>query len=363
MGRPPLLLPLLLLSIQASIPGTLLSAFLAISNLAGGTIELTEKETEAQRASWGLQCMLCKSNGNCRVEECSPGQDLCRTTILRIREGDEELEVVERGCAHPEKTNRTMSYRIDMQIITLTEFICGSNLCNRPKPSRPPLFPRRRYLECSSCASSDLSCERGWDQSLQCHNPGEQCLEVVTHRSLEESPRDERHTRGCGNLPGCPGPTGFHNNHTFHFLRCCNTTKCNGGPVLELQNLPLNGFQCYSCEGNSTHGCSSEETSLTECRGPMNQCLEATGTNGLGNPSYTIRGCAAPSWCQDLQVAEAFGLTHVNVSCCTGNGCNNPALDIQPRIGGAHQSGPAHLNLIVILLVTARLWGGVLLWT
>ncbi|EPY88251.1 plasminogen activator, urokinase receptor isoform 1 precursor-like protein [Camelus ferus] len=207
-----------------------------------------------------------------------------------------------------------MSYRIDMQIITLTEFICGSNLCNRPKPSRPPLFPRRRYLECSSCASSDLSCERGWDQSLQCHNPGEQCLEVVTHRSLEESPRDEHHTRGCGNLPGCPGPTGFHNNHTFHFLRCCNTTKCNGGP-------------------------------------------------GLGNPSYTIRGCAAPSWCQDLQVAEAFGLTHVNVSCCTGNGCNNPALDIQPRIGGAHQSGPAHLNLIVILLVTARLWGGVLLWT
>nr|XP_045366728.1 LOW QUALITY PROTEIN: urokinase plasminogen activator surface receptor [Camelus bactrianus] len=315
MGRPPLLLPLplLLLSIQASIP-----------------------------ASWGLQCMLCKSNGNCRVEECSPGQDImpmseagwAQRSLWSDKEtsltGDEELEVVERGCAHPEKTNRTMSYRIDMQIITLTEFICGSNLCNRPKPSRPPLFPRRRYLECSSCASSDLSCERGWDQSLQCHNPGEQCLEVVTHRSLEESPRDERHTRGCGNLPGCPGPTGFHNNHTFHFLRCCNTTKCNGGPVLELQNLPLNG---------------------------------ATGTNGLGNPSYTIRGCAAPSWCQDLQVAEAFGLTHVNVSCCTGNGCNNPALDIQPRIGGAHQSGPAHLNLIVILLVTARLWGGVLLWT
>ena len=45
-----------------------------------------------------------------------------------------------------------------------------------------------------------------------------------------DSPRDEHHTRGCGNLPGCPGPTGFHNNHTFHFLQCCNTTKCNAGP-------------------------------------------------------------------------------------------------------------------------------------
>lgn len=45
-----------------------------------------------------------------------------------------------------------------------------------------------------------------------------------------ENPEDERHMKGCGILPGCPGPTGFHNNHTFHFLRCCNTTKCNAGP-------------------------------------------------------------------------------------------------------------------------------------
>lgn len=44
----------------------------------------------------------------------------------------EELEVVETGCAHPEKTNRTMSYRIGMQIITLTESVCGLDLCNRP---------------------------------------------------------------------------------------------------------------------------------------------------------------------------------------------------------------------------------------
>uniref|UniRef100_A0A8D1ZCR1 Urokinase plasminogen activator surface receptor n=1 Tax=Sus scrofa TaxID=9823 RepID=A0A8D1ZCR1_PIG len=265
-------------------------------------------------ASWGLQCMLCKRTGNCKVEECAPGQDFCRTTILHTWEGGEELEVVERGCAHPEKTNRTMSYRTDLQIVTLTEAVCGSNLCNRPSPGRAPFFPRSRYLECASCASSDLSCERGWDRSLQCRNPGEQCLDVVTHRSLEGSPGDERHTRGCGNLPGCPGPTGFHNNHTFHFLRCCNTTKCNGGP-------------------------------------------------GLGNPSYTVRGCATPSWCQGLHVAEAFSLTHLNVSCCTGNSCNQPALDVRPRTGGATRPDPAYFSFFVTLLMTARLWGGTLLWT
>uniref|UniRef100_A0A667HZL8 Urokinase plasminogen activator surface receptor n=1 Tax=Lynx canadensis TaxID=61383 RepID=A0A667HZL8_LYNCA len=286
MGRP-LLLSLLLLLFQTCIP-----------------------------ASWGLQCMLCGRTGKCQVEECAPGQDLCRTTVMRMWEVGDELEVVERGCAHPEKSNRTMSYRTGVKIITLTEAVCGSDLCNRPRAGRPPTFPRTRsrYLECVSCASSDLSCERGWVQSLQCRSPGEQCLEVVTHRTLEGSPRDEHHTRGCGNLPGCPGPTGFHNNHTFHFLQCCNTTKCNGGP-------------------------------------------------GLGNPSYTVRGCATPSWCQSLHVAEAFSLTHLNVSCCSGNGCNHPVLDRQPRTGGAPRRGPAHLSLTVTLLISARLWGGTLLWT
>ncbi|ELK33746.1 Urokinase plasminogen activator surface receptor [Myotis davidii] len=282
MLTPPLLL-LLLLLVQACIP-----------------------------AAWGLRCMRCERTGHCQVQECPPGQDLCRTTILSIWQEGEELEVVETDCAHPEKTNRTMSYRIGMQIITLTEAVCGFDLCNRP-------------------------------------NPG--------------SPGDERHSRGCGNLPGCPGPTGFHNNHTFHFLRCCNTTKCNGGPVTELEKLPLNGLQCYSCQGNGTHGCSSEEASLTACRGPMNQCLEATGTNGLGHLSYTIRGCATASWCQGLHVAEGFKLTDPNVSCCTGNGCNHPNRDAQSRRGGAPRPDPAHLSLTITLLVTARLWGGTLLWT
>ncbi|XP_047294892.1 urokinase plasminogen activator surface receptor isoform X13 [Homo sapiens] len=185
-------------------------------------------------ASWGLRCMQCKTNGDCRVEECALGQDLCRTTIVRLWEG------------------------------------------------RAVTYSRSRYLECISCGSSDMSCERGRHQSLQCRSPEEQCLDVVTHwiqEGEEGRPKDDRHLRGCGYLPGCPGSNGFHNNDTFHFLKCCNTTKCNEGPILELENLPQNGRQCYSCKGNSTHGCSSEETFLIDCRGPMNQCLVATGTH------------------------------------------------------------------------------------
>lgn len=39
-------------------------------------------------ASWSLQCLLCGRTGKCQVEECARGQDLCRTTTLRIWEGE-----------------------------------------------------------------------------------------------------------------------------------------------------------------------------------------------------------------------------------------------------------------------------------
>ncbi|XP_021573721.1 urokinase plasminogen activator surface receptor-like, partial [Carlito syrichta] len=83
--------------------------------------------------SWGLRCLRCERSGHCQVEECAPGQDRCRTTTLRIWEEGDELKVLERGCAYPEKNNnRTMSYRSGLQIITLTEAVCGSDLCNQP---------------------------------------------------------------------------------------------------------------------------------------------------------------------------------------------------------------------------------------
>nr|XP_026259650.1 urokinase plasminogen activator surface receptor isoform X2 [Urocitellus parryii] len=293
MGRLPLpLLPLLLLPLQTCVP-----------------------------ASWGLRCMQCDSIG-CHQEECALGQDLCRTTVLHVWGSEEELEVVERGCAHSEKTNRTMSYRTGSQIISLTETVCGFNLCNQPKSVRSRNSPFGRYLECVSCTSSDMSCERGREQSLQCRYPGEQCVEVVTHRIQE------------------------------------------GRDFLELQNLPPNGIQCYSCEGNSTHGCSATETSLIDCRGPMDHCLEAMGTNGLESQSYTIRGCATASWCHGSHVADTFSLTRLNVSCCSKSGCNHPVQDGQYRRSAAPgQPGPAHLSLTITLLATIRLWGGVLLWT
>ncbi|XP_003281245.1 urokinase plasminogen activator surface receptor isoform X1 [Nomascus leucogenys] len=317
-------------------------------------------------ASWGLRCMHCKSNGDCRVEECTLGQDLCRTTIVRMWEEGEELELVEKSCTHSEKTNRTLSYRTGLKITSLTEVVCGLDLCNQGNSGRAVTYSRSRYLECISCGSSDMSCERGRHQSLQCRSPEEQCLDVVTHwiREGEEGrPKDDRHLRGCGYLPGCPGSNGFHNNDTFHFLKCCNTTKCNEGPILELENLPQNGRQCYSCQGNSTHGCSSEETFLIDCRGPMNQCLVATGTYEPKNQSYMVRGCATASMCQHAHLGDAFSMNHINVSCCTKSGCNHPDLDVQYRRGAAPQPGPAHLSLTITLLMTARLWGGTLLWT
>nr|3BT1_U Chain U, Urokinase plasminogen activator surface receptor [Homo sapiens]3BT2_U Chain U, Urokinase plasminogen activator surface receptor [Homo sapiens]4K24_U Chain U, Urokinase plasminogen activator surface receptor [Homo sapiens] len=281
-----------------------------------------------------LRCMQCKTNGDCRVEECALGQDLCRTTIVRLWEEGEELELVEKSCTHSEKTNRTLSYRTGLKITSLTEVVCGLDLCNQGNSGRAVTYSRSRYLECISCGSSDMSCERGRHQSLQCRSPEEQCLDVVTHwiqEGEEGRPKDDRHLRGCGYLPGCPGSNGFHNNDTFHFLKCCNTTKCNEGPILELENLPQNGRQCYSCKGNSTHGCSSEETFLIDCRGPMNQCLVATGTHEPKNQSYMVRGCATASMCQHAHLGDAFSMNHIDVSCCTKSGCNHPDLDVQYR--------------------------------
>ncbi|CAH7385592.1 urokinase plasminogen activator surface receptor isoform X1 [Phodopus roborovskii] len=300
--------------------------------------------------SQGLRCMQCKDNQNCLVKECALGQDLCKTTVLREWEDNGELEVVMTDCANYERTNRTMSYRVNSKIISLAEVMCATDVCNRPRPgARGVAFPRGRYLECMSCSSLDQSCERGREQSLQCRYPGEQCVEVVTLGSMGRSLKNENYIKGCGSLPGCPGVAGFHSNRTFHFLKCCNSTHCNGGPVLDLQDLPPNGFQCYSCEGNSTHGCSSKEMSLIDCRGPMNQCLEATGLDVLANRSYTMRGCATASWCQGSHVADAFLLDHPNTSCCDGSGCNGPS-------SGAPRPDPAHLGFIVSLLLTVLLW-------
>ncbi|XP_069855108.1 urokinase plasminogen activator surface receptor-like isoform X1 [Dipodomys merriami] len=313
-------------------------------------------------ASRALRCVRCNSTERCRVEECAPGLDLCRITILRTWE--EDMEEVERGCANRNKTNRTMSYRVGAQIFSLWEMVCGSDLCNAPRPAgRTRSFPVGRYLECMSCSSSDESCERGREQSLQCRHPREQCVDVVTYHGPGRIWEDEQHIKGCGQLPGCPGPTGFHSNHTFHFLQCCNSTKCNQGPAMQLQQLPPNAVQCYSCEGNRTHGCSEEEATLIPCLGPMDRCLEATGTKEMENTNYTVRGCATASWCEGSHMADTFSLTGVSVSCCTGSGCNHPAGDAQYRRGGGPQPRPTYLSLTMTLLTTARLGGDLLLWT
>ncbi|KAM7332904.1 hypothetical protein ACRRTK_006224 [Alexandromys fortis] len=85
-------------------------------------------------ACQGLKCLQCESNQDCMVKECDLDEDLCRTTVLREWEDDEELEVEIRDCAHYEKTNRTMSYRVNSKIISLSEIVCATDGCNRPRP-------------------------------------------------------------------------------------------------------------------------------------------------------------------------------------------------------------------------------------
>lgn len=100
-----------------------------------------------------------------------------------------------------------------------------------------------------------------------------------------------------------------------------------------------------------------------EAQAPELGVTRSSLSSGPGHPHYTVRGCATASWCHGLHVAEAFRLTDPNVSCCTGNGCNHPNPDAQSRRGGAPRPSPAHLSLTITLLMTARFWGGTLLWT
>ena len=44
------------------------------------------------------------------------------------------MNVMRKGCTHLDKTNRSMSYRAANQIITLSETVCRSDLCNKPNP-------------------------------------------------------------------------------------------------------------------------------------------------------------------------------------------------------------------------------------
>ncbi|XP_068944985.1 urokinase plasminogen activator surface receptor isoform X2 [Petaurus breviceps papuanus] len=258
------------------------------------------------QVSSGLRCYHCESSGSCTVETCLPGQELCRTTVY-------------------------------------------NNRWRGPSPT----FPGARTLECESCASSDQSCERGRTLTLRCPEPTDQCLERISQSSLEVGPLDERYVRGCGSFPDCPGPVGFHNNDTFLFLRCCNHSQCISGPIMKLSDYSLNGLQCHSCEGNSTHGCSPEETAITACQGPMNRCFEATGTHKHWGPGYTVRGCVAPAWCEAPHLtATFFDLVEPQIFCCFTSECNSATRDANPRRSRAGPRPlPTSLTLTLLLLL------------
>lgn len=82
-------------------------------------------------------------------------RSLCGNEDPLFAEG-EELELVEKSCTHSEKTNRTMSYRTGLKITSLTEVVCGLDLCNQGNSGEygSPCHPQPQAMPSSTSSSS-----------------------------------------------------------------------------------------------------------------------------------------------------------------------------------------------------------------
>lgn len=86
---------------------------------------------------------------------------------------DNELELEMRDCAHYEKTNRTMSYRVNSKIISLAEVVCATDVCNRPRPGESGV------LLATACRSPDST---PWPTSIT-PAPMRSLLQYLAHPS------------------------------------------------------------------------------------------------------------------------------------------------------------------------------------
>ncbi|XP_038623434.1 urokinase plasminogen activator surface receptor isoform X1 [Tachyglossus aculeatus] len=297
----------------------------------------------------GLRCYQCEGEGSCNVEECPEAQQSCRTTSLWDEDVSSSVMVKkeEKSCAWAGKPNSSLSYLTGQARITLVENHCTTDLCNGRR-HRLGSGPARGGLVCVTCGSSDLSCERNMHRTIHC-SPQDQCVDLTSYSVPDESTPDERHIRGCGQLSDCTGPLGFHNNHTFNLLRCCNTSLCNGGPVIHHSLLPKNGVKCRSCWGNRTHGCSHQEEAIISCQGPMDHCLEATGMHEIWGPEAVVMGCATAAWCKSPYLSVYGGLDQVEVHCCSDSLCKHQATPRSRTTSQPHLALSSFLALLVPL--------------
>lgn len=272
-----------------------------------------------------LRCYSCDGARSCQeTEDCGEQQGRCRTTVLTMIARSEVSTRIQKGCDVAGKPNNSISFLSHGQIVTLAEEQCATDLCNQGAPDALSTFHSTSSLDCLSCSSSDHSCSSPSLMRIRCQDPREQCVDITAISMPEEFPQDERRIKGCGQISQCQEPLGFHNQHSFYLLQCCNSSLCNNDAHdYEESPLPLNGVTCYACEGNSSHGCAPENVASVQCQGPMTHCMEAVGSHELTGPGTVLKGCATPAWCDAPYTSIYRRLAGVQARCCHGNFCNS----------------------------------------
>ncbi|XP_008111997.1 urokinase plasminogen activator surface receptor [Anolis carolinensis] len=318
----------------------------------------------------GLQCYSCDRDTDCtEMEICEEHQEQCSTTIMTVLSRPKISTYILKGCDVSGKPNNSISHLSGNQVVFLTEEYCDTELCNKRSPNVVDVLiargRQRRTRECYSCTTADKTCSNSSLELMTCARLEEDCVDIISFTT--ELPAGEQRIKGCGQLSHCQAsePLGFHNQNSFHLIKCCNSSRCNS----DMQDykdapLPLNGVTCFSCEGNSTHGCSPDAVSKIQCQGPMTQCLEASGIHGISGENSVVKGCASPSWCESPYTAVHKNLGAIHSRCCSGNLCNNwiinGTLKPSPRSQAGHtfQAQQTLLSTALLLSVTFLLCSG-----
>ncbi|XP_077196958.1 urokinase plasminogen activator surface receptor-like [Paroedura picta] len=314
--------------------------------------------------AFGLQCYSCDGDSNClEAQVCPEHQDRCRTTVMTTLTRSGISTYYNKDCDVSGKANNSVSYLSNNQVVFLAEEHCERELCNEHTPYVLDVLLARGHppnlRQCYSCGSADQSCSNLTLAQMRCSRPGEHCVDITSFTVPEEFfPQDELHIKGCAQLSHCWETLGFHNQNSFYLIQCCNSSLCNKETQdYKASPLPLNGATCYSCEGNFSHGCAPEDITQEQCRGPMSQCLEASGIDGVSGQSSIIKGCASPLWCDSPYTAIYKNLGALHTRCCTGKLCNSRITD-ETSLKPSGRSQASH-NLpapLVLLSASLLLW-------
>ncbi|XP_048357027.1 urokinase plasminogen activator surface receptor-like [Sphaerodactylus townsendi] len=311
----------------------------------------------------GLQCYSCEGESNClEPHVCREHQNRCRTTVMSTLTPQGLSTYYNKDCDISGKANNSISYLSNNEVVFLAEEHCERELCNEHAPNVLDVLLARgrpkKLMHCYSCGSADGSCFNSSLAQMRCSRPGEQCVDITSFSEPEEFSQDEQHIKGCGQLTHCQEPLGFHNGNSFYLIKCCDSSLCNKETQdYKASPLPLNGVMCYSCEGNFSQGCAPDDITQTRCRGPMNQCLEASGIDGVSGQSLVIKGCASSSWCDSPYTSIYKNLGGLHLRCCTEDLCNSQIVDgttLKPSPRSQASCNPTAQP--VLLLATLLLW-------